>query len=266
MPQFDSGGPTHGVSINYIVEGEGPPVVLVHGFASSLHGNWRAPGIVDALIASGRTVIALDCRGHGQSGKPHDPAAYGGTAMADDVIALMDLLGVRSAGLIGYSMGGYIASGLMVSHPQRFRCVILAGVGDALLNRTGVALSERANAIARAMESPTGGADHDETARGFRIFAERTGNDLAALAAMQRAPRRGGFDASGLASTKLPVMVLIGEADTLVGSGDRLAAAIPGATLVKVPGDHLTAVITPELKRAVIDFLELHMPVRATPG
>jgi pimeloyl-ACP methyl ester carboxylesterase len=257
MPTFDS----NGVAINYIVEGEGPPIVLVHGFASSLQGNWKAPGIVDALVGAGRKVIALDCRGHGRSGKPHEPDAYGGTAMSDDVIALMDVLDVAKADLMGYSMGGFIASALMVSHPDRFNSVILSGVGDALLNRTGVAMSERSAAIARAMEASDGGKDETEVARNFRIFAERSGNDLAALAAMQRSPRHTMFDASKLAQTTLPTMVLIGDGDTLVGSGDRLAAAIRGAKLVKVPGDHLTAVGAPQLKQAAIDFLAEHSPV-----
>jgi pimeloyl-ACP methyl ester carboxylesterase len=259
MPQFDS----NGVSINYLVEGDGPPIVLVHGFASSLQGNYRAPGIIDALVNAGRKAVAIDCRGHGRSGKPHDPEAYGGSQMADDVIALMDHLGIDKADLMGYSMGGFIASALMVSHPERFRTVILSGVGDALLNRTGVALSERSAAIARAMEAKDAGADEDETARNFRLFAERSGNDLAALAAMQRSPSRRAANAAKLSETKLPVMVLIGEGDTLVGSGARLAAAIPGAKLVNVPGDHLTAVAAPELKTAIINFLAEHSPVTA---
>src|SRR5437016_4213727 len=110
MPTLD----VSGVAINYIVEGNGSPVVLIHGFASSLQGNWRGPGIVDALTRSSHRVIALDCRGHGQSGKPHDPAAYNGTAMADDVIALIDHLGVTQTDLIGYSMGGFLAASLLV--------------------------------------------------------------------------------------------------------------------------------------------------------
>jgi pimeloyl-ACP methyl ester carboxylesterase len=257
MPQFDS----NGVSINYLVEGDGPAIMLVHGFASSLQGNYRAPGIIDALVKAGRKAVALDCRGHGRSGKPHDPEAYGGSKMADDVIALMDHLGIDRADLMGYSMGGFISSALMISHPERFRSVILSGVGDAILNRTGVALSERSSAIARAMEAEDGGASENETARNFRIFAERSGNDLAALAAMQRAPSRRSADTSKLSETKLPVLVLIGDGDTLVGSGDKLAASIPGAKLVKVPGDHLTAVGAPELKTAVLAFLAEHSPV-----
>jgi pimeloyl-ACP methyl ester carboxylesterase len=112
---------------------------------------------------------------------------------------------------------------------------------------------------------PLPGATRVETAasaaRAARLVLD--GNDLAALAAMQRSPSRRAANAAKLSETKLPVMVLIGEGDTLVGSGDKLAASIPGAKLVKVPGDHLTAVGAPELKRAAIDFLAKHSPVTA---
>lgn len=256
MPSFDSSG----VEINYVVEGAGPTIVLVHGFASSLQGNWRAPGIIDALTAAGRRVVALDCRGHGESGKPHDPRAYDGTAMADDVIALMDHLQIEEVDLMGYSMGGIIAASLLVRRPERFRSVVIGGVGDMLIHRNGG--RARTDAIASAMEARDGSDAADETARGFRIFAERTGADLGALAAVQRATR-GGFDPQKLRETKRPVMVLIGEGDTLVGSADGLAAMIPGAKLVRVPGDHLTAVIQPALKSAVVAFLAEHSPIPA---
>ena len=236
MPTLDSGG----VAINYVDEGSGPTIVLVHGFAASIRTNWRAPGIIDALIRDGRRVVALDCRGHGESGKPHDPDAYAGTAMIDDVLALMDHLHIDVADLMGYSMGGWLSATLLVRHPERFRSVIISGMGDAIVN--GVLLSEaRTSGIADAMEAKDGGASVAPAARAFRVFAERSGNDLGALAAMQRS-RRGGFDPKKLADVTLPVMVLIGEGDTLVGSADQLTAAIPGAKLVKVPGDHLSAV------------------------
>jgi pimeloyl-ACP methyl ester carboxylesterase len=256
MPTFDS----NGVPINYLVQGEGPASVFVPGFASSLQGNWRAPGIIDAIAGAGRQAVALDCRGHGRSGKPHDPESYGGTQMADDVIALMDHLGIDAADLIGYSMGGFLSASLLVRRPERFRSVILAGVGDAVL--AGGLGRERAAAIAGAMEGGDAAAGGDEVARGFRIFAERSGNDLGALAAMQRSSRSG-FDPAGLRSVTKPVMVLIGEGDTLVGSGDKLAGAIPGAKLVTVPGDHLTAVGQPAFKQAILDFLSEHSPVAA---
>ena len=247
MPTIDSGG----VTIDYVVEGSGPPVVLVHGFASSVQGNWRAPGIIEALVAAGRRVIALDCRGHGASGKPHDPEAYSGTRMADDVIAVMDDEGVGRADLMGYSMGGFIAASLLVRHPERFGRVILAGVGDALV--TGGRGRRATEAIASALEAGTRSGITDARARAFRSFAEQQGNDMAALAAIQRSTRE--FDRGQLGEVRNPVMVLIGEGDVLVGPADQLAAAIPGAKLVKVPGDHLTAVIKPEFGQAIVGFL-----------
>jgi pimeloyl-ACP methyl ester carboxylesterase len=69
------------------VAGEGPPVVLHHGFAADADANWVRPGIVDALVASGRTVVALDARGHGRSAQPHDLHAYVVTA---EVVAFLE--------------------------------------------------------------------------------------------------------------------------------------------------------------------------------
>jgi pimeloyl-ACP methyl ester carboxylesterase len=256
IPSFDSSG----VNINYIDEGSGPPVMLVHGFASSLHGNWRAPGIVNAILATGRRVLALDCRGHGRSGKPHDPGAYGGMAMPNDVIALMDHRSVQQADLIGYSMGGFIAASLITRHPERFRSCILSGVGEGLVTLASGGMRAWSGSIARAMRAADGGQSEDERARGFRTFAEATGNDLEALAAMQESPRRW-IEPEALGKFDMPVMVLVGEGDTLVGSGAGLAQRIPGATHVRVPGDHLTAVGQPHLKAAIIDFLAKHTPV-----
>jgi pimeloyl-ACP methyl ester carboxylesterase len=254
MPLIDA----HGVAINYIDEGSGPAIVLVHGFASSLQGNWRATGVVDALTAAGRRAVALDCRGHGRSGKPHDPAAYAGTSMADDVITLVDHLGLDTVDLAGYSMGGFIAASLLVRHPGRLRSVVLAGVGDAIL--AGGLPRGRSQQIADALDAPAGARAENETARGFRAFAERSGNDLEALAALQRG-RGGGYDAAKLRETRVPVLVLLGEGDTLVAPADGLAAAIPGAKLVRVPGDHLTAPGAPQFRQAIVDFLARVSPV-----
>ena len=176
-----------GVTIHYVVEGRGPVITLVHGFASSLHGNWRAPGIIEALVSAGRQVVALDCRGHGKSSKPHDPQSYAGAAMTEDVIALLDHLALAQVDLMGYSMGGWIAASLLVNHPGRFRSVILSGVGDGLL--AGGLPRARSEAIANALDARDASAASGASARAFRAFAEQQKNDLAALAAMQRATR-----------------------------------------------------------------------------
>lgn len=257
MPTFE----VETIELNYIEEGSGPPIVLVHGFASSIEGNWRATGVIDALTSAGRRVIALDCRGHGRSAKPHDPAAYSGTQMADDVLELMDYLEIAEADVMGYSMGAGIAASLLTRFPRRFRTVILGGQGDGLLagGGRGPAGSE---AIAKALEAADPGTISDPTASAFRTFAERSHNDLLALAAMQRTTR-GGWDPANLATPECAVMVIVGENDTLIGSADRLAATIPGARYVKVPGDHITALDGPAYRDAVVAFLKEASPIKA---
>lgn len=247
MPSLD----VNGCPINYVVEGTGDPVMLIHGFASSLHGNWRAPGVIDAIVAAGRQVIAIDCRGHGRSGKPHDPQAYAGTAMADDAIAVLDHLGIATTDLAGYSMGGYLAAVLLVNHPQRLRSVIIAGMGEALL--TGHPVAGQFDAIVAAMEAPDVASIKDARGRAFRQFAQSSGNDLGALAAMHKIPRTG-FDPAKFAAVKIPVLILIGAKDGPAGA-QRLAQAIPGAVCKVVPGDHLGAVATPEFRAAIVDWL-----------
>ncbi len=115
-------------------------------------------------------------------------------------------------------------------------------MGDSLVLAGSITL-ERREAIARAMEAPSGGEVQDEVARGFRVFAKQSGNDLEALAAMQRG-RGAGFDASKLKDVRMPVMILVGRGDTLVGGAEKLADKIPGAKLVTVPGDHLAPSVT----------------------
>jgi pimeloyl-ACP methyl ester carboxylesterase len=254
MPSFDSSG----VEIHYIAEGDGPPIVLVHGFTSDIAGNWRATGILGSLTGAGRRVVALDCRGHGRSGKPYDPAAYEGTTMADDVIALMDHLGLERSDLMGYSMGGFISISLIARKQERFNNVILGGVGDLAANRA----RRDPSAMAEAMEAPDSKSVTDPTVRAFRLFAEAQRADLRALGAMQRASsRRAWFDPSMLANVTLPVMILVGEDDNIIGPPEVLAAAIPGAILVKTPGDHISALIRPEFKQAILDFLAQHSPI-----
>ena len=245
MAVFDSDG----VKIHYEVFGDGPPIMLVHGFASNLQDNWVLTGWVKRLESAGRRVVALDCRGHGESDKPHDTEAYAGGTMAGDVVRLMDHLGIDRADLMGYSMGGGIALDLLMRHPQRLGRVVLGGVGGAT---RGPADS---SAVADALAADDPPAASSAVARGFREFAQQRGNDLKALAACIRRGRSRP-DPEALGGIKVPVLVVIGEKDDLVGRADTLANAIPGARLVTVPNrDHLTVVPDSRYKEAVFSFL-----------
>jgi len=135
--------------IAYLEAGQGAPIVLVHGFASTKETNWLAPGWIDTLTRAGYRTIALDDRGHGASTKLYDPARYHSAVMAEDVRALMDHLGVPRADLMGYSMGARIVAFLALAHPERVGSLILGGLGIKLVE--GVGLPET---IAEALEAP----------------------------------------------------------------------------------------------------------------
>ena len=139
-----------GVDIAFLDEGEGPPVVLVHGFASTAQVNWVHPGWVTTLTKAGRRVIALDNRGHGASSKLYNPAGYHSALMAEDVRALLDYLRIERADVMGYSMGARITAFFALAHPARLRRAVLGGLGIKLVE--GVGLPE---SIAQALEAPS---------------------------------------------------------------------------------------------------------------
>lgn len=124
-----------GVRIAYEAVGEGAPVVLIHGFGSDRNLNWRGPGWYDALTKAGHAVLALDCRGHGESGKPHDIAMYDEQRMIWDVLSVMNAAGHARATVMGYSMGGYMTVRLMHEAPERVEEAIIAGVGGVYFTR-----------------------------------------------------------------------------------------------------------------------------------
>lgn len=248
MPSFKNGE----VEIAYLDQGEGEPIVLVHGFASNKEINWVNPSWLTTLTRAGRRVVALDNRGHGQSTKLYDPAAYQMALMAEDVRALMDHLRVARADVIGYSMGGRITAFLAVNHPERVRSAIIGGLGIRLIEGHG---GELAEVIAAALEAPSLADVSDPTGRTFRMFAEQTKSDLKALAACMRRPRQT-LSREQVAGIKAPVLVAVGSKDDVAGSGPALAALIPKARALDIPGrDHMLAVGDKVFKAGVLEFL-----------
>jgi pimeloyl-ACP methyl ester carboxylesterase len=239
-----------GVEIAFLDEGEGEPIVLVHGFASTAQVNWVHPGWVPTLTRAGRRVIALDNRGHGASSKLYDPTAYHSARMADDVRALLDHLDLRRADVMGYSMGSRITAYFALAHPARLRRAVLGGLGMHLVE--GVGLPE---SIAQALEAPSLADVHDPTGRTFRAFAEQTESDLAALAACIRGSRQV-LTRDEVATIRAPVLVAVGSKDKVAGSAPELAALLPAGRALDIPGrDHMLAVGDRVFKEGVLSFL-----------
>ena len=246
MPSFSRDG----VEIAFLDQGEGEPIVLVHGFASNKEVNWVAPGWMATLTGAGRRAIALDSRGHGASTKLYDPSAYHSRLMAEDVRALLDHLGLPRADVMGYSMGARIAAYLALADPDRVRSAVLGGFGSQLVD--GVGLPET---LAEGFEAPSLAAVADPTARAFRSFAEQTKSDLRALAACLRGSRQT-LSRAEVECIGVPVLVAVGSRDMIAGSAQGLAALIPGAKALTIPNrDHMLAVGDKVYKTGVLDFL-----------
>ena len=238
------------VVIAYLDQGAGDPIVLVHGFASNSNVNWVYTQWVATLTRAGRRVIALDNRGHGQSSKLYDPAAYHTTKMADDVRALLDHLRLERADVMGYSMGARISAFLAVNSPARVRSVVLGGLGIRLVEGVGLPMS-----IAEALEAPSLADVRDPTGRIFRSFAEQTRSDLKALAACIRGSRQT-LTREQVAGIGVAVLVAVGTKDDVAGAPQALAALIPGAQALAIPDrDHMLAVGDKVFKQGVLDFL-----------
>jgi pimeloyl-ACP methyl ester carboxylesterase len=247
MASFRNGA----VEIAYLDEGEGDPIILIHGFASNREVNWVYPSWVATLTGTGRRVIALDNRGHGQSTKLYDPADYHTSRMAEDARALMDHLAIGRADVFGYSMGARITAFLAAAHPGRVRSVILGGLGYKLID--GVGLPET---IAEALEAPTLADVTDPMARTFRAFADQTKSDCHALAACIRGSRQV-MTVDEVSKIAAPALVAVGSKDDVAGPAAKLAAVMRNARAVEIPGrDHMLAVGDKAFKTAVLQFLD----------
>jgi pimeloyl-ACP methyl ester carboxylesterase len=246
MPSFRH----ENVELAFLDEGEGDPVVLVHGFASNKEVNWVQTNWIATLTEAGRRAIALDNRGHGQSTKLYDPDAYRVSKMAEDVRALLDHLDLRQADVMGYSMGARITAFLALQHRERLRSAVLGGIGIKLV--TGAGLPEE---IAQALEAPSLMQVTDPMGYMFRAFAQQTKSDLRALAACVRGARDT-MSREQVASIDVPALVAAGTKDFIAGGAAELAALLPRGKLLDIPNrDHMLAVGDKVFKAGVLEFL-----------
>ncbi len=241
---FDS----NGVKIHYETFGEGKPIILVHGFALSFELNWVGTKWVEPLQPV-RRVVGLDCRGFGDSDKPHDPAAYGVENMAGDVLRLMDHLSIDKADLFGYSMGSTISAYLLIHHSERLASVILGGAGN-LFEQDPEERTRRAQWL--LIDDPS--QITDPFGKTFRTIADAMpGNDRFALAACEQGLFEP-FEPADFAGVDIPVLFVSGADDD---SPAAMAAATPGAKLALIPdADHYTVIPDQRFKDAVVAFLK----------
>lgn len=248
VERFDS---FDGTKLAYEVAGDGPHVLLLHGIVVDSYINFIRPGIVEALVAAGYRAVALDQRGHGESDKPHDEAAYAGDALERDARCLLDHLAVERCAFVGYSMGAMVGMQL-IPDESRIVAAVFGGVGANTLARRG---ADGPNPIAEAMLAPDK-RTVNAAVRSFRDFADLVGSDKQAIAAAASAGAlRRSADPSRIA---VPTLVVCGDNDPLAGDPAGLANLIPHASSTVVGGSHLNVVNNPQFQRAVVDFLGEH--------
>jgi pimeloyl-ACP methyl ester carboxylesterase len=263
MVRRQCGRDSAGVPLHYLDAGSGAPVVLLHSYTGDSERQFVATGCFAAIAARFR-AIALDLRGHGKSGKPHDPAAYG-AEMAWDVVRLLDDLGLCSAHVVGYSMGAHVAAQLLTLAPQRVCSAVLGGApgrlhwseaDDARVAREademehGLLRSQIARLLPPGMAMP---GEDEIRARSKRYLQ---GNDLRALAAIRRSNRAQVVSASAIAAAGVPLLGVVGSEDPYLPQFHQLAAAARSMRLVTIAGaNHANAAARPEFRDAVLAFV-----------
>lgn len=196
------------------------PVVLVHGWGGSFDATWRESGFTDLLADAGRPVIGVDLLGHGTAPKPHDPDAY-----ADLTTRVLDAMPPEPVDAIGFSLGAITLLRIACEQPNRFRNLVLAGIGATLFERDDTATQ-------RIVASLEGHGDPDDNiSRLFATYGNQPGNDVVALTAVMRRARGTEFTPELLQRVTCRTLVAIGDQD-FAGPGEPLADALPNASLV----------------------------------
>jgi pimeloyl-ACP methyl ester carboxylesterase len=255
---FDSSG----VKIHYYVEGKGEPVLLIHGFATNARFQWMTSGVFKALAKDHR-VIAMDVRGHGDSGKPSDPKKYG-TEMVEDAVRLLDHLKIDKAHVVGYSMGALIMGKLLGTHPDRLLSVTLGGTG---VFPEGVKLPPNLEKLAQSLEEGKGmsstlmaltppGKSKPSAATIREVNRSTAGDNGKVLAAVVRSWNTLGVSRDKLEANKVPTLVLIGTADPMKEGFDFMKEGMANLKIVTIEGaTHISAPSNPKFISSLRRFL-----------
>jgi pimeloyl-ACP methyl ester carboxylesterase len=257
----------NGVRLHYVEAGQGTPVILVHGMAFNHAAEWKLPRVFQRLSRRYR-VIALDNRGHGKSDKPYDPAKYG-LELVDDVVRLMDHLGIAKAHVVGYSLGGFITLKLALRHPGRLLSAAPCGAGWAA-NPTEelkflYTLSEDfeqgrgITALLKWLQPP--GKPLPFLVLWVGNFVTCLFNDMKALSCLLR-------DAPALLATEsevrgnvVPCLSIVGANDHMKVFAEQMAGVMPNLELVVIPGcDHHTTPMNRKTVPTLMAFLDRHTP------
>jgi pimeloyl-ACP methyl ester carboxylesterase len=258
---FDS----NGVKLRYVVEGKGEPVLLIHGFTSSVEANWKSPGVAPKLTENYQ-VIALDNRGHGKSDKPHDPKQYG-LEMVEDAVRLLDHLKIEKAHIVGYSMGAVITAKLLVTHPERCLTATLGGHGGLRKDADMSFYEGLANDLDQgkgfglliARLTPPGRPKPTEAQVKTINAMLLSVNDPKALAAVARGFKELTVTWDQLQGNRVPTLALIGGEDPLKEGVDELKGKMANLTITVIKGaDHRSAPGRPEFIKALQEFLAEH--------
>ena len=236
-----------GQRLAYRETGEGRPLVLIHGYFSNAWTNWIRYGHAALLADAGFRVIMPDLRAHGDSAKPHDPAAYPPDILADDGFALLRHLGLDDYDLGGYSLGGRTTLRMLARGAQP-RKAVLAGMGFQGIVDTAGRGSHFRDVLTNLGSFARGTPEWLTEA-----FLKTTGGDPEALLLILNS-----FvdtPASELSKIMVETLIVNGAEDHDNGSGAALAQALGHGRFVEIPGNHMNAVMKPELGRAIRDFL-----------
>lgn len=236
-----------GTEIFWQETGAGRPLVLLHGFFSDADTNWIKYGHAELLAKAGFRVIMPDLRAHGHSDKPHDAARYPRDILCQDQFALIDHLGLTDFDLGGYSLGGRTVA-RMLARGCKPRCAIISGMGLKGLTATGTRKAHFRNILTNLGAHPKGSPEWMAEA-----FLKTSAGDPVALNLLLDSFVDTPADA--IAAFNLPVAVICGEDDNDNGSAEELAELLPNGNLLTVPGNHMSAVVKPDLGQAMVAAL-----------